>query len=87
MFRAASIIFTRQSCFMKYRFCPPCITCKHIILDEWEPLNKMKMRCGKFAVSCRLTGVIEYEHAIKCRNDVKKCADIGFYYESRKLGP
>ena len=86
MYRAVSV-FTTRSCFVKYKFCPPCITCKHLMLDELEPLNKMKMKCAKFAIHCRITGSIEYENAMDCRNNIKQCGDIGFYYENRKLGP
>lgn len=86
MYHFASKIKPR-SYFMKYRFCPPCITCKYIMLDHLDPFNIMKARCTKFAVGCRITGIVEYEHAIKCRDDTKKCGNVGFYYENRKLGP
>lgn len=86
MFRAVSIIKPR-SCFVKYELCPPCISCKYILLDALEPFDTTKIKCKKFAVSNKITGFIEYENAVECRNNINKCADIGFYYENRRLGP
>jgi hypothetical protein len=58
-----------------------------MLLDGIEPLNSKKIKCKKFAVCCRVTGVIEYETALNCRDDANKCGDVGIYYENRKLGP
>jgi hypothetical protein len=86
MFRAAPIMKPTR-CFIKYQFCPPCITCKYILIDRVEPLNTMKTKCTKFAVCNKITGTIEYENAIDCRDDLNKCGNIGFYYENKRLGP
>jgi hypothetical protein len=45
----------------------------------------MKIKCSKFAVCNKITGTIEYEKAIDCRDDLNKCGNIGFYYENKRL--
>lgn len=69
---------------------PLCINCANYITnDSTYPYDKMrydKMKIGKcslFGKQSLVTGQIEYENALHCRDNWAFCGERGAYYENR----
>jgi len=70
---------------------PVCANCLHFIEHTnnypYDPIpdNKLYGRCKKFGEVDLITGLIEYDFAKNCRDNVKKCGINGLQYEGKKV--
>jgi hypothetical protein len=85
-FLILSTVFSTQKIFIRNTELPNCFNCLHFI--EYKnnypydpiPCNTQYGKCKKFGEVNLITGVIEYDFANNCRNDVNKCGKLGSEY-------
>ena len=82
-------LFSTNKIFIRNTKLPNCINCVHFIehannypYDEL-PNDKLHGRCKKFGQVDLVTGSIEYDFAINCRSDTKKCGELGYEYKDK----
>ena len=71
---------------------PICINCIHFIEYKSQDLydyhynnhNKNYGSCSKFGIKNLVTGEIEYDKALNCRNDKNKCGIDGKFFVEKK---
>jgi hypothetical protein len=74
---------------IRYTDYPLCLNCLYFIEHEnnypYDPLpnNKQYGRCKKFGEIDLVTGLVEYDIAKNCRNDIKKCGKSGLEYKEK----
>jgi hypothetical protein len=68
---------------------PICVNCIHFIEFKNNypydslPDDSIDGRCKKFGEINSITGIIEYDFAIHCRTDEKKCGKNGSEYKEK----
>jgi hypothetical protein len=81
--------FSTSKIFIKNKELPICLNCFHFIehinnysYDEL-PSDKLNGRFKKFGQVDLVTGLIEYDFVKNCRNDTKKCGELGYEYKDK----
>ena len=78
-----------SSSFIKYNNLPSCINCLHFIKDisnypyDPPPNDKKYGKCKLFGYQNMVTGEINNEYAIECRNNQNKCGEKGKYFTKK----
>ena len=81
--------FSSGNKFIRNKNLPVCIDCLHFIEDTnnypYDPLpsNKIYGKCKKFGEINFITGLIEYDFAKICRDDINKCGKNGLEYQAK----
>ena len=87
-FLILKIIFSTKL-FIKNTNLPICINCLYFIEHKnnypYDPISDDKLygRCKKFGEIDFVTGLIEYNFAKDCRDDINKCGKIGSEYKDK----
>ena len=82
-------IFSTGKIFIRNTELPSCFNCIHFIEHtnnypyDSVPSDKEYGRCKKFGEVDLVTGLIEYDFAKNCRNDIKKCGKNGAEYNNK----
>ena len=77
--------------FIRNQDLPICNTCVHFLPnttnypDDARPDDTLYGRCKKFGETNCVTGIVEYDFAIRCRNEVTKCGKLASEYERLKI--
>jgi len=75
--------------FIKNANLKSCVNCMNFIEEknnypyEELPNDKLYGKCKKFGTQNLVTGEIDNETAIICRNDNNKCSSMGKYFEKK----
>jgi len=78
-----------SSSFIKYNNLPSCINCVHFIKDtsnypyDPPPNDKRYGKCKLFGYQNMVTGDINNEYAMECRNNENKCGEKGKYFTKK----
>jgi len=80
--KLSKLILSAFSTEIRNKHLPICVNCVHFIEDKsnypYDPLPNNKYgRCKKFGEINIISGVVEYDFAEKCRNDIKLCGKNG----------
>jgi hypothetical protein len=74
--------------FIRNTNLPICVNCLHFIehtnnypYDEYP--NNKQGKCTKFGEVDVITGLVEYDFAKHCRDDIKKCGKNGSEYKEK----
>ena len=74
------------SSFIKHKDLPACINCVHFIPHETNypydppPNDKEYGKCKLFGKQNMVTGTINYEYAVLCRENEQKCGEKGEHF-------
>ena len=77
------------SSFIKYKDFPLCINCVHFIRHETNypydppPSDENYGKCKLFGKQNMVTGEINNEYAVLCRENEKKCGEDGKYFSNK----
>jgi len=79
-FRACAKVYIRNQDL------PICSTCVHFLPKtnypyDGRPNDGVEGRCKKFGETHCVTGVVEYDYAVRCRNEESKCGKLAVEYE------
>jgi hypothetical protein len=76
-------VFSTGKSFIRNTTLPSCLNCIHFIehtnnypYDD-TPSDTQYGKCKKFGEMNLITGLIEYDFAKNCRNDINKCGKTG----------
>jgi hypothetical protein len=74
--------------FIRNQDLPVCQTCVHFLnVSNNYPYDKRPSdtdgRCKKFGELHCITGLVEYDYAMRCRNDESKCGKLAVEYQRR----
>ena len=81
--------FSTSKIFIRNNNLPICLHCIHFIentnnyMYNKHPSNKKYDRFNKFGKINITNGLIEYDFAKDCRNDIKKCGINGLQYKNK----
>jgi hypothetical protein len=79
--------FSTGKNFIRNENLPVCANCIHFIEEKTNypydpPPNYLLGQCKKFGEVNFITGVIKYDYATICREDIRKCGHQGLEYEA-----
>ena len=75
------------SSFIKNLKKPVCLNCKYLVevkYTHYDGIPEQKLaRCAKFGEQHFVTGKVEYDTAVSCRQDVKKCGENALFFSPK----
>jgi hypothetical protein len=81
-------VFSTEKVFIRNTNIPVCSNCVHFIpeINNYPydlPPDNTHSKCKKFGAVNLVTGLIEYDLAIDCRDNVNKCGRHGSGYKKK----
>ena len=82
--------FSTGKFFIRNTELPACLNCLYFIEHKnnypYDPIPSDKKfgRCKKFGEINLVTGLIEYDYATLCRDDINRCGKIGSEYKENQ---
>ncbi len=80
-----------SSIFIRNQKLPICSNCIHFIEHknnypyDLVPSDKLYGRCNHFGEIDVITGIVEYDFATLCRDNINKCGKYGSHYTPKQL--
>ena len=89
IFKGIKRLFSTEKVFIRNTDIPVCSNCLHFIPEsnnypyDLPPDNALHGKCKKFGAVNLVTGLIEYDLAKDCRDNVNKCGRAGSGYKKK----